>query len=159
MAVNKLILGTVALALLGASPAHAGDAAMPTKAPALPAYDWTGAYLGGHFGYGGGSLGFGTNPVLDEGVVFPPTITGLIGGYQIGWNVQLPDRLGLGVEGGVTFTSPTDRGATHVPAPFNTKLDYIGTAPARARPALARPFPDPPRGPGGAATPTEIHKH
>ncbi len=141
MAVTKLILGTVALALLGASPARAGDAAMPTKAPALPAYDWTGAYVGGHFGYGGGSFGAGTNPVLDEGVLFPPTITGLVGGYQIGWNVQLPDRLVLGVEADVTFTSPIDRGATDVAAPFNTKLDYIGTARARAGYAFGTLFP------------------
>src|SRR5260370_10793718 len=125
MAVTKLILGTVALALLGASPAHAGDAAMPTKEPALTAYDWTGAYVGGHFGYGGGSFGAGTNPVLDEGVLFPPTITGLVGGYQIGWNVQLPDRLVLGVEADVTFTSPIDRGAPHVAPPSTTKLHFI----------------------------------
>jgi high affinity Mn2+ porin len=129
-AVGKLSIGIIVLALLGAEPAHAGGAAMPTKAPALPAYDWTGAYIGGHFGYGGGSLGAGTNPVLDEGVVLPPTITGLAGGYQIGWNVQLPDRLVLGVEADVTFTSPIDRGATGL-APFNTALDYIGTARSR----------------------------
>jgi high affinity Mn2+ porin len=138
---NKLILGTIVLALLGAGPAHAGDAAMLTKAPALPAYDWTGAYIGGHFGYGDGSLGAGTNPVLDAGVLFPPTITGLVGGYQVGWNVQLPDRLVLGIEADVTFTSPIDRGATELAAPFNTKLDYIGTARARAGYAFGALFP------------------
>ena len=126
MTVNKLILGTVALAMLGTGPANAGGASIPTKAPAL-AYDWTGAYVGGHFGYGGGSFGAGTNPVLDEGVVFPPTITGLVGGYQIGWNVQLPDRLVLGAEADVTFPSPIDRGATGL-APFNTAVIVgIGT--------------------------------
>ena len=37
-------------------------ARIPLKAtPALAAYDWTGFYLGGHFGYGTGSLGHDTN--------------------------------------------------------------------------------------------------
>ena len=111
-AVKKLSIGIIVLALLGASPADAGDAAMPTTAPAVPAYDWTGAYVGFHFGYGGGSLGSGTHPILDKGVIFPPTITGLVGGYQAGWNVQLSNRLVLGVEADVTFTSSIDRGAT-----------------------------------------------
>jgi high affinity Mn2+ porin len=141
MAVNKLSIVVIALALVGTGPANAGEAAMSTKAPALPAYDWTGVYIGGHFGYGGGSLGAGTNPVLDEGVLFPPTITGLVGGYQVGWNVQLPDRLVLGVETDVTFTSAIDRGATDLAAPFNTKLDYIATARARAGYAFGTLFP------------------
>ena len=39
-----------------ACPARAAD--LPVKAPALQAvYDWTGFYVGGHFGYGQGSLG------------------------------------------------------------------------------------------------------
>src|SRR6266516_3213961 len=140
-AVKKLSIGIIVLALLGASPADAGDAAMPTTAPAVPAYDWTGAYVGFHFGYGGGSLGSGTHPILDKGVIFPPTITGLVGGYQAGWNVQLSNRLVLGVEADVTFTSPIDRGATDLAAPFNTKLDYIGTARARVGYAFGTLFP------------------
>src|SRR5260370_39602073 len=100
MAVNKLILGTVALALLGASPAHAGDAAMPTKAPALPAYDWTGAYLGGHFGYGGGSLRLGTHPPLREGGGFPPTSTRRLRGHPNGGQVLFSRRLVARAAGG-----------------------------------------------------------
>ena len=70
-------LGLAALA----SSADAAD--LPLKAPALRAvYDWTGFYIGGHVGYGGGSLGPGTNPLPEEGVFFPPSLTGLIGGYQ-----------------------------------------------------------------------------
>src|SRR5581483_7358938 len=41
-------------------PALAAD--LPLNAPALrTVYDWTGFYVGGHFGYGGGSLGANTN--------------------------------------------------------------------------------------------------
>ena len=50
--------------------AHSAAAAdLPLKAPALKTvYDWTGFYIGGHVGYGGGSLGPGTNPLPEEGV-------------------------------------------------------------------------------------------
>ncbi len=66
-----LAFGTLALA----APAKAAD--MTLKAPAYrTVYDWTGFYLGGHVGYGDGSLGPGTNPLPEQGVFFPPTITG-----------------------------------------------------------------------------------
>ena len=72
-------LGFSVLACDGA--AFAAD--LPLKAPALrTVYDWTGFYLGGHVGYGGGSLGPGTNPLPEQGVLFPHSVTGLIGGYQ-----------------------------------------------------------------------------
>src|ERR1700744_6820126 len=88
----------LALGLLaGASTAHAAD--MPLKAPALQSvYNWTGFYVGGHFGYGGGSLGPGTNPLPEQGVVLPHSITGLIGGYQAGYNRQYFNHVLLGVE-------------------------------------------------------------
>ena len=76
-------MGLSLLALDGAAAA----ADLPLKAPAFKAvYDWTGFYLGGHFGYGGGSFGPGTNPLPEQGVVFPHSITGLIGGFQAGYN-------------------------------------------------------------------------
>ena len=65
--------------LVLATPATAADLAL--KAPALQrVYDWTGFYVGGHFGYGSGSLGPGTNPVPEESGIFPSSVTGLIGG-------------------------------------------------------------------------------
>ena len=45
---------------------------MPLKAPAYKAvYNWTGFYLGGHAGYGGGSFGPGTNPLPRRACFFP----------------------------------------------------------------------------------------
>jgi high affinity Mn2+ porin len=121
-------LGMFALA----EPAPAAD--LPVKAPALRTlYDWTGFYAGGHFGYGGGSLGPGTNPLPLQGVLFPHSTTGLIGGYQMGYNRQLANRFVLGVEADATFLGPTDPAALArlPPADFNTTLDYVGTVRGR----------------------------
>src|SRR5713226_6707363 len=86
-------LGTLALG----APVDAADMAL--KAPAYQAiYDWTGFYLGGHVGYGDGSLGPGTNPLPEQGVFFPPTITGGVGGFQAGYNRRLSNRVVLGIE-------------------------------------------------------------
>ncbi|SHI08757.1 carbohydrate porin [Bradyrhizobium erythrophlei] len=120
------VVAGVGLSLLALDGAAAA-ADLPLKAPAFKAvYDWTGFYLGGHFGYGGGSFGPGTNPLPEQGVVFPHSITGLIGGYQAGYNRQFPSRVVLGIEADASFTSPQDAPAV-MPAPFHTTLDYVST--------------------------------
>jgi high affinity Mn2+ porin len=133
----------VALGLLaGAGTAHAAD--MPLKAPVLKSvYDWTGFYVGGHFGYGGGSLGPGTNPLPEEGVLFPHSVTGLIGGWQVGANRQLANRIVLSVEADSTFTSPLDQAAfgRMPPTPFNSTIDYVGTVRGRIGYAFDRIMP------------------
>jgi high affinity Mn2+ porin len=133
----------VALGLLaGAGTAHAAD--MPLKAPALRSvYEWTGFYVGGHFGYGGGSLGPGTNPLPELGVLFPHSVTGLIGGYQVGYNRELANRIVLGIEADSTFTSPVDQSALGrmPPVPFNGTIDYVGTARGRIGYAFDRIMP------------------
>ena len=114
-------LGMFALA----SSATAADMAL--KAPAFKTiYDWTGFYLGGHFGYGGGSLGPDTNPLPEQGVFLPHSITGLIGGYQAGYNRQLSNHFVLGIEADASFTGPLDAPRL-TPAPFNATIDYVGT--------------------------------
>ena len=126
----KNLFAGVALGMIALDgPGVAAD--MPLKAPAYKAvYNWTGFYLGGHVGYGGGSFGPGTNPLPLQGVFFPHSITGLIGGYQAGYNFQLPNNLVFGVEADVSFKSTLDRPRL-VPAPFNTTLDYSATARGR----------------------------
>ena len=53
---NKLAIGLTGLTFLIASPAMSADIRMPAKAPLAPApvaaYNWTGCYVGGGFGYG-----------------------------------------------------------------------------------------------------------
>jgi high affinity Mn2+ porin len=137
------LLRACALGLMAsAGAAHAAD--IPLKAPALKSvYDWTGFYVGGHFGYGGGSLGPGTNPLPEIGLLFPTSVTGLIGGYQVGANRELANRIVLGVEADSTFTSPLDHSAFArlPPMPFNSTIDYVGTARGRIGYAFDRVMP------------------
>ncbi|MBB5053150.1 high affinity Mn2+ porin [Afipia massiliensis] len=134
--IRRITIVKVAVAglALGAPPldlARAADAVVPVKAPRVaPVFDWSGLYIGGHVGYGGGSFGPGTNPLPQQGIFFPSTITGLIGGYQAGYNLQLPSKWVLGVEADISFTSTLDRPKL-VPAPFNTTFDHFGTARGR----------------------------
>jgi len=117
-----IVLATCSFALAADLPPN-----MASKAPVLKAvYDWTGFYLGGHFGYGGGSLGPGSNPLPEQGAYLPHSVTGLIGGYQAGYNRQLSNHVVLGIEADASFTSPLDAPRL-VPAPFNSTIDYIGT--------------------------------
>jgi high affinity Mn2+ porin len=90
--------GFGALAL--GSPAMAAD--MPLKAPHLPpAFDWSGFYIGGHTGYGRGSS---TAVLFDPLAVSTNSVfSGVIGGVQGGYNVQMPSGLVLGVEADLTF--------------------------------------------------------
>jgi len=120
------ILGRAALATLAlGGPAAAADAVL--KAPAYSAvYNWSGFYLGAHVGYGDAAFGPGTNPLPQQAVFFPHTVTGLLGGYQAGYNWQLANRVVLGIEADATFTSPQDVPALTA-APFHSSLDYTGT--------------------------------
>jgi high affinity Mn2+ porin len=103
------------------------SAKLAVKAPVRAAiYDWTGFYVGGHFGYGDASFGPGTNPIPLHGVFLPPSPTGLIGGFQAGYNRQFSNRLVLGVEADSSFPSPIDVPRL-APARFNTSIDYVGT--------------------------------
>jgi high affinity Mn2+ porin len=142
-AVTRFLIGCAlgALALDGSARAADLPVRMPLKAQRLqPVYDWSGFYLGGHFGYGGGGFGSGTNPVLAQGVVLPPSVTGLLGGYQLGYNRQLANHLVLGVEADVTVPSPVDQ-ARLTPAPFNTAFDYFATARGRVGYAMGTWLP------------------
>src|SRR5258708_25185419 len=79
---KKFLLGTVALAALGATaPALAADlAARPayTKAPAYvqPIYNWTGFYIGGHNRGGGGSPKTIIFPNHKKHSPLPPALAG-----------------------------------------------------------------------------------
>src|SRR6478752_4695025 len=57
-------------------PAAGVAADLPLKARAAKTvYEWTGFYVGGHFGYGDASFGAGTNSLPLQGVILPPSAT------------------------------------------------------------------------------------
>lgn len=127
------VLSSVALLMLTVSrSATAADLPinMPVEAPGRALYNWTGFYLGGHVGYGRGGFGTDTNPLPSEAVFFPYSPTGLVGGFQSGYNLELPSHLVIGAELDVSFISPLDR-AKLEPRPFNTTFDYFSTARGR----------------------------
>src|ERR1700737_4171433 len=138
-----IIGSTIWVALATCPFAAAADLppSMPIKAPVRAAiYEWAGFYVGGQVGYGQGDLGPGTNPVPEQAIFFPPSLTGLIGGFQAGYNLQLPNRVVLSVEVDALFTSPRDLPKLD-PAPFNSTLEYAATARGRIGYALGTILP------------------
>jgi hypothetical protein len=74
---------------------------MPVKAPSNTTFDWTGWYIGGHFGYSRGSAtGVLSNPhpIGSSGAFGDPH-----GGLHAGYNDVLSSRLLLGAEVAVSF--------------------------------------------------------
>jgi len=131
---HKHVLTGAALGALALSgPATAADLAL--KAPAYRAvYDWTGFYIGGHAGYGGGK----SNAVLSDPAIArtDDRYSGIIGGLQAGYNVRLPSGLLLGVEADATFPSYmqsnfTTSSLTTARSGISEQWDYAGTARGR----------------------------
>jgi opacity protein-like surface antigen/outer membrane receptor protein involved in Fe transport len=79
-------------------PAYGAD--LPVKAVAAPAYRWTGPYVGANFG---GAIGFEdvTTPI---GAAATDS-SGVLGGFQFGYNYQLAPSWLVGIEGELDWTS------------------------------------------------------
>lgn len=104
--------------------------AAPTPQSIVPAYDWSGFYLGGHVGYGVGRAVPGLSdpvaPVLDS------EFSSLYGGVQAGYNYLLGSRFLVGAEADVTFPNYFENGAIYSAATANgtsvtDQIDYIAT--------------------------------
>jgi outer membrane immunogenic protein len=115
---------------------------------ALPAFTWTGFYVGAHAGYtwsdnptivsAGNALT--QNVFIDTGSVatrLPVDRHGFIGGAQIGYNWQITPMFVVGAEADISFLD--SKGSVSVPGPADAsrimsttqKLDWLGTARAR----------------------------
>jgi high affinity Mn2+ porin len=126
-------VGLGALAL--DSSAMAADASLPVKAPHIRSvFDWTGLYIGAHAGFGRGS----SSAVLSDPAIATTggAFSGVIGGVQAGYNVQLPSGMLLGVE--ADFTFPNYLTSNSIVSSLATarsdateQLDYVGTARGR----------------------------
>src|SRR4029450_13682541 len=68
LAMRKILLGTVGLAAMLASPAMAADMRVPPPAPAPVYYDWSGAYVGAHIG----GVGYDVNRFYPNASPFLP---------------------------------------------------------------------------------------
>ncbi len=71
---------------------------------------------------------------------FRLALPGLIGGYQAGYNWQLPNHVVLGIEADATFGSPVDQPRLAA-APYNATIDYANTVRGRAGYAFGRWLP------------------
>lgn len=125
------------LALDGVAIAADIPVPMPVKAPYIqPVFDWTGFYIGAHAGYGlGTSSAVLVDPVLAT-TAANSTVSGMIGGVQAGYNVQMPSGLLLGVEADLTFpnyfTSNSIVGSLATPrSSVVEQWDYVGTVRGR----------------------------
>jgi high affinity Mn2+ porin len=148
--VNKRLLGSVALvalAMQGRALAADNAPALPTKAPASPNYTWTGAYIGGHFGWGFSNLATATNSGPSEVFALPSVPSeGMLAGLQIGYNRQFSNNVVLGLEADLTFAdyfglrTVTDQVSGQESALFSN-LRYFGTARGRIGYAFGRFLP------------------
>ena len=153
---NKLLLAATALIGFAAiNAANAADLALKAPPPPLVVDEWTGGYIGLNLG---GSWGRSRTSYTDPDPAFVPFATsqrmdGVLGGAQIGYNVQFArnwvagleaDFQGTGQRGSSTFPAGVRRlrGVIAVTAvhhrrnPWTQKMPWFGTvAGASGRPA------------------------
>ncbi len=106
-------------------------------------FSWTGFYVGAHGGYSWGEFDDKGNPAADS-----KKIDGGFGGIQLGYNVQLPSNLVLGVEADVSLGGPgkdwlgyKESGNQHDPYYGSDEVKWFGTLRARAGYAFGRFMP------------------
>jgi high affinity Mn2+ porin len=136
--------GLVASAVLWTLPSGWALAAdMPPTPPpqAVSGFDWSGAYLGAHMGYGGGRA---TTTLFDPAAsAGTHDFRSINAGVQAGYNVVLPSRVLLGVEADITFpgyldSDPVMSFAHGAGFGVTEKMDYTGSL--RARIGYAAPM-------------------
>ena len=139
---KKLLLSGVAFVGVAAAPALAADLSTAPlyKAPLpVPAFTWTGCYIGGSVG-GGYAWNTNTNTVntsafgdLVPGQGFAQSSSGFIGGGQIGCNYQLA-RFVIGMEGsylGANMKGDYANPYNAADDAFTNKIDSVASVTAR----------------------------
>jgi len=99
---KSLLIGCVAAATIAtAIPAGAADLRLPTKAPPMAPVavnTWTGCYIGANIGGGWASEGYRDPTVIPADDLGSHSISGIIGGGQIGCDYQMGPWV-FGVQG------------------------------------------------------------
>lgn len=115
-ALTVILTGAFGLSLSFAGPERYDT----SKVVQLPECDWTGWYIGGHGGYGGGDAGWRDSEDLDElGEQQNPE--GGFAGIQIGYNHQINDWFVLGWEVSGSWSGIEDTRTT--PRDFNSSIN------------------------------------
>jgi high affinity Mn2+ porin len=108
------------------------------------AFDWSGAYFGGHFSY---SLGHTTNTLFDpDPTPSSKSLSSFYGGLQLGYNYVIRSGLMLGIEGDISFPYFLDNGlissrTTALGTTVTEQVDYVATLRARFGYAFDRWLP------------------
>ncbi|GGF56250.1 outer-membrane immunogenic protein [Azorhizobium oxalatiphilum] len=140
----KRILLAALLATAAGAPAMAADLAAryPVKAvvaPVVPVFSWTGFYVGGNLGYGGGTNDYAFGTPLTS-VTGSANAGGFVGGGQIGYNYQFANNVVLGLETDIQWTG-IENNVSAASLNVSTSLDYFGTVRARLGYAIDRFLP------------------
>jgi len=99
---NKLLIGSVALAAMIAGPAMAADMPLKAPPPPVPVFSWTGCYWGGQIGYGWGRARATATAGVFNGAdkTAQYNVSGELGGGEIGCNYQVGNWVwGVEVDG------------------------------------------------------------
>jgi high affinity Mn2+ porin len=108
---DRLLVGAGAAIAIAFAGSAAADGILVTKDPPSsdPAYDWSGFYVGGHFGDAWGTSNFTAAPGIPGSInLFQTTNTfdeagSFFAGLQAGYNYMLPNRFLIGAEVDATF--------------------------------------------------------
>ncbi len=129
----KKILLACSMSAMAISAAHAADV------ESAAGFDWTGAYIGVHLGYGEPSFDgvFDTGEGDSEDITFADDIDtdGLLGGIQGGYNYQMGSIV-LGIEADLTFTDYSGSTVDVQNDVVEARVDYLASLRARAGFAL-----------------------
>ena len=126
------IIGASATAAFGADPASTAS-----KAPVDRGYDWSGAYFGGHVGYGTGRFDAELRePEIGAPIQKRDTLGSLYAGAHIGYNFLISSRILLGAEADVSFPNylGTDDIVSFAVSPVGhvaEKPDFLGSVRGR----------------------------
>jgi outer membrane immunogenic protein len=132
MKFKSLLAAAAAAAVAFCTQAHAADVApLPyyKEPPPYMLYNWTGFYVGVHFG---GAFGVESESLL--GGNFSTNPSGVLGGVQLGYNYQFSPNLLVGVETELSWTSATGNVTAAFPgiaAALNSSHNWYDTLAAR----------------------------